>query len=50
MVFLNASENRGRAKVISAPSILASDNMDAKIEVGTQIRFLLPPALSAERR
>jgi general secretion pathway protein D len=40
LLFLTASENRTRSKVISAPSIMASDNIDAKIDVGTSIPIL----------
>ncbi len=40
LLFLNAVENRGRTKVISAPSIMASDNMDAKIQVGATVPTL----------
>jgi general secretion pathway protein D len=43
LLFLNASESRGEARVISAPSLLASDNLPASINVGTEI-----PLLSAQ--
>lgn len=38
--FLNAQENRSRSRVLSAPSIIASDNVAAHIQVGTQIPML----------
>src|SRR5207245_2272314 len=38
--FLNASENRSRVRVLSAPSVLATDNSDAKIQVGSEIPIL----------
>jgi general secretion pathway protein D len=40
LAFLTAVENRSRIKVISAPSVLASDNQSAHIEVGTSIPIL----------
>ncbi len=40
LTFLNAQENRSRTRVISAPSILASDNQNARIQVGTEIPIL----------
>ena len=36
-LFLNAQENRGRTRVLSAPTILASDNTEARIQVGQEI-------------
>ncbi|MBI2816751.1 MAG: type II secretion system secretin GspD [Acidobacteria bacterium] len=47
MLFLNALETRNQARVISAPSILASDNIPANINVGTQIPVLTSQALVA---
>jgi len=38
--FLNASENRTRVRVLSAPTVLATDNSDAKIQVGSEIPIL----------
>lgn len=38
--FLNASENRSRIRVISAPTVLATDNSDAKIQVGSEVPIL----------
>ena len=40
LIFLNAAEARSEARVISAPSILASDNLPATISVGTEIPML----------
>src|SRR5262249_51183294 len=40
LAFLTAVDNRSKVKVISAPSVLASDNQTAHIEVGTSIPIL----------
>ncbi len=40
LLFLNAQENRSKTRVISAPSILASDNTGARIQVGSEIPIL----------
>ena len=40
LVFLNAQETKSRTKVLSAPSIVASDNQEAKIQVGTEVPML----------
>lgn len=40
IAFLNSSENRSRVRVLSAPSVLATDNTDAKIQVGTEVPIL----------
>jgi general secretion pathway protein D len=40
IIELSAAESRGDARVISAPSILASDNLAASISVGTEIPLL----------
>jgi general secretion pathway protein D len=45
LLFLNAAETRGQAHVISAPSLLASDNMPANINVGTEVPILTSQAL-----
>ncbi|MBI3933481.1 MAG: type II secretion system secretin GspD [Acidobacteria bacterium] len=45
LLFLNAAETRGQAHVISAPSILASDNIAANINVGTEVPLLTSQAL-----
>ena len=40
ILLLNAAESRGEARVISAPSLLASDNLAATISVGAEIPIL----------
>ena len=45
LLFLNAAELRSQARVISAPSILVSDNVTARISVGTEIPILTSQAL-----
>ncbi|HWP86093.1 MAG TPA: type II secretion system secretin GspD [Terriglobia bacterium] len=45
LLFLNAAESRGDAHVISAPSILASDNIPANINVGTEVPILTSQAV-----
>ena len=45
LLFLNAAEARSQARVISAPSLLASDNIAASISVGTEIPMLTSQAL-----
>jgi len=45
LLFLNAAESRSQARVISAPSLLASDNLAASISVGTEIPILTSQAL-----
>jgi len=40
LTFLNASENRSRVKVLSAPTVLATDNSEAKIDVGSSVPTL----------
>jgi general secretion pathway protein D len=40
LIFLNAAESRSEARVISAPSLLATDNLPATISVGTEIPLL----------
>ena len=40
MAFLNASENKSWIRVLSAPTVLATDNSDAKIEVGSEVPYL----------
>jgi len=37
VAFLNASENRGRVKTLSAPSILVSNNATAQVQIGAEI-------------
>ncbi|HLY62720.1 MAG TPA: type II secretion system secretin GspD [Terriglobia bacterium] len=45
MAFLNASENRSRVRVLSAPTVLATDNSDAKIQVGSEVPILTSQAV-----
>lgn len=45
MGFLNASENRSRVRVLSAPSILATDNTSAIIQVGSSVPILTSQAV-----
>ena len=40
VAFLNTQETRNRSRVLSAPSVIASDNIAASIQVGTQIPIL----------
>jgi len=40
LAFLNAQENRSRTKVVSAPTVLASDNQEARIQVGAEVPIL----------
>ena len=40
VAFLNAQETRSRSRVLSAPSVIASDNVAAHIQVGSQIPVL----------
>ena len=40
VAFLNAQESRNRSRVLSAPSIIASDNIAANIQVGSSIPTL----------
>jgi general secretion pathway protein D len=42
---LQASENRGRSRVISAPSIIATDSIPATMNVGDQIPVITSQAL-----
>jgi general secretion pathway protein D len=43
---LNASETRGKTRVISAPSIIATDSIPATMNVGTQVPVLNSQGLS----
>ncbi len=40
LAYLNAQESRSRTRVLSAPSILASDNVAARIQVGSEVPLL----------
>ena len=37
LAFLNASENRGRVRTLSNPSVLVSDNTQAEFQVGAEV-------------
>jgi general secretion pathway protein D len=43
---LQASESRGKAKVISSPSIIATDSVQATMNVGTQVPVLTSQAVA----
>ncbi len=43
---LNASETRGRSRVISSPSIIATDSIPATMNVGTQVPVLSSQGLA----
>jgi general secretion pathway protein D len=45
LTFLNASENRTRVRVLSAPTVLATDNTDARIQVGSEVPVLTSQAV-----
>ena len=40
LVFLNAQETKGSTRVLSAPTVIASDNTDARIQVGQEVPLL----------
>lgn len=40
LLFLNAQETRSRTRVLSSPSIIASDNIAARIQVGSEVPIL----------
>ena len=40
LVFLNAQETRSKTRVLSSPSIIASDNIGARIQVGSEVPIL----------
>ncbi|MBM3801034.1 MAG: type II secretion system protein GspD [Acidimicrobiia bacterium] len=40
VAFLNAQETRSRSRVLSAPSVIASDNVEAHIQVGQEVPIL----------
>lgn len=40
VAFLNAQESRGRTRILSSPSVIASDNQDARIQVGSEVPLL----------
>ena len=45
LAFLNASENRSRVRVLSAPTVLATDNTEASIQVGSEVPILTSQAV-----
>jgi general secretion pathway protein D len=47
LAFLNAQENRSRTKVVSAPTVLASDNQEARIQVGAEVPILTSQGVMA---
>ncbi len=47
VAFLDAQASTGRSKVISAPSVIATDNLAASINVGTEIPILTSQGLVA---
>jgi general secretion pathway protein D len=40
VAFLNAQESRGRTRILSSPSVIASDNQEARIQVGAEVPLL----------
>jgi general secretion pathway protein D len=46
MAFLNASENRSRVRTLSAPTVLAIDSTDARIQVGQSVPVLTSQGLA----
>jgi len=45
-MFLNATDQRGRVKMLSAPSILVTDNTSARIQVGASVPVPIGSALT----
>ncbi len=45
VAFLNAQESRSRTRVLSSPTIIASDNIDARIQVGSEVPILTSQGL-----
>lgn len=45
-LFLNATDNRSRVRILSAPSILVTDNTPARIQVGSQVPVPIGSALT----
>jgi general secretion pathway protein D len=45
-LFLNATENSGRVRILSDPSILVTDNGSARIQIGAQIPVPIGSALT----
>lgn len=40
IAFLNAQETRSRARILSSPTVIASDNKEARIQVGSEVPIL----------
>ena len=49
VAFLNAAETRTRSRVLSAPTVIASDNVAANIQVGASIPTLTSPGSDPRR-
>jgi general secretion pathway protein D len=47
MAFLTASENRSRVRTLSAPTVLATDSTEARIQVGASVPVLTSQGLSS---
>ncbi len=47
MAFLTANENRTRVKTLSAPTVLATDSTEARIQVGASVPVLTSQGLAA---
>jgi general secretion pathway protein D len=47
MAFLTANENRSRVKTLSAPTVLATDSTEARIQVGESVPVLTSQGLAA---
>jgi general secretion pathway protein D len=45
--FLNASQNRSRVRVLSAPTVLATDSSPARIQVGSSVPVLTSQGITA---
>src|SRR5204863_7450246 len=50
VAFLNASENRGRVRTLSAPSILVSNNATAQVQIGAEIPIPTSSAASGAQQ
>jgi general secretion pathway protein D len=50
LLFLNASENRGRIKTLSAPSILVSNNATAQVNIGAEVPIPTSSAASGAQQ
>jgi len=46
-IFLNASQNRSRVRVLSAPTVLATDSSPARIQVGSSVPVLTSQGISS---